>query len=307
MKILIAAPIRNRAWILPEYLSHLERLEYPKDKLAFHFVLNDSTDGSKGILQTWKVVMEKEYRYVRISEVNFNYPPDLAEEGRGRERNGYPRWKYSYKALSALRNLILNIAWLDTEADYLFSIDSDILVKPDVLNRLLEQKKEMIAALVKNDKKNAYNFLPFEFVIITDRVIEKLQNKLDTEKLKPFLYKLIDRDDLLYRLNLLGYTEKESWKIVSSCGKVEADLKETAKERHILPGDLFKVKTTGAVVLIFRRIFSNQQIRYFPGKWGYGGEDEGFCTGARKEGFESWVLSYLQEHIMDRNLDRNQS
>lgn len=167
MNILIACPIRNRAWILLDYLQGLYNLDYPKDKIAFHFILNDSSDKSKEILQDWKEVVEKEYRYVHISEVNFGYPPDWGED---RKNNKLNRVSKTYKTLSVLRNLILDSAWLDMKADYLFSVDSDILVNPDVLNKLIETEKDIVAALVRNGK-NAYNFLP-RIPCIPDRIFE---------------------------------------------------------------------------------------------------------------------------------------
>ncbi len=155
--ILIACPVRNRGWILPDYLRSLFNLDYPKDKIALHFILNDSSDESKKILRNWKESAEKDYRYIRISEVNFGYPSDWGEDRKNHKLN---RTSKTYKTLSVLRNLILDIAWLDMKADYLFSVDSDILVKPDVLNKLLETRKDIVAALVKTSG-NTYNFIPW--------------------------------------------------------------------------------------------------------------------------------------------------
>lgn len=158
--IIIACPIRNRDWILPEYLTRLEFLDYPKEKLAFHFILNDSTDESKYWLEQWKELNKENYRYIKIEEINFNYPEDHGAFGNGRDscsRLSITRSEYTYKALAQLRNKILDSAIEDTVADYLFSVDSDILINKNILKRLLATKKDIIAALICNGGDN-YNF-----------------------------------------------------------------------------------------------------------------------------------------------------
>lgn len=230
--ILIAAPIRNRSWILSEYLYFLSRLDYPKEKIAFHFILNDSSDSSAGILADWETAHEKEYRYIRISEVNLDYPHDWGEDRVVTAEAMLNRQNKTYKSLSVLRNLILDFAWLDIGAEYLLSVDSDILINSDIINKLLATGKDIVAGLISNGNAN-YNFMP-----------------------------------------LTGH-------------------------RNILPSDgLFEVTTTGAVMLISRKVFVNKLIRYSPEKTG---EDEGFCKSARTQGFKSYVLPEMQKHIMKRS------
>lgn len=225
--ILIGCPVRNREWILPEYLQALENLDYPKENLAFHFILNDSTDRSKEMLLTWKSVVESNYRYIRITELNFDYPEDWGETRITTNASSLTRKNKGYKALTVLRNLLLDLAWLDMKSDYLFSIDSDIIIKPDILLNLLQQKKHIIAGLVSNDSSN-YNFIPK--------------------------------------------------------GKT--------------PKGIMEVSITGSIILISRKIIDNKRIRYSPGKTG---EDEGFCLSAKAQGFKSYILNDLQNHIMRRN------
>jgi len=226
--ILIGCPVRNREWILPDYLQALENLDYPKENLAFHFILNDSKDKSKEILLNWKYeTMKDGYRYVRITELNFEYPEDWGETRITTNASSLTRKNKGYKALTVLRNLLLDLAWLDIKSDYLFSIDSDIIIKPDILSNLLQQKKHIIAGLVSNDVSN-YNFTPK--------------------------------------------------------GKI--------------PKGIMEVDVTGAIILISRKVIDNKKIRYSPGKTG---EDEGFCLSAKAQGFKSYILNDLQNHIMRRS------
>lgn len=163
-KILIVAPIRNRAWILPKYLEKLSMIRYPKYLISFYFIVNDSTDTSKMILEDWKKEKQDHYKSIEIKEVNFGYPNDWGEDRS--KKAEFPRQKYTYDALSKLRTKILDYARI-TDNDYIFSIDSDILVNKDILWNLLREKKDIIAGLLinnisANEKITAYNFLPLE-------------------------------------------------------------------------------------------------------------------------------------------------
>lgn len=155
-KVLVVAPVRNRMWILGDYLHGLYNLDYSREDISFHFLLNDSYDLSEEILRKWKQQRQREYRYIRISNMELGNLPDIGEAGLGREgsRRG------NYETFAFLRNTLLSAARLDREIKYIFSVDSDILVKPDCLKNLIATGKDIVAALIENGK-NAYNFLPF--------------------------------------------------------------------------------------------------------------------------------------------------
>lgn len=220
---------------MPRYLQHIENLNYPKENLAFHFLVNDSTDESKQILEDWKEEKDilEQYRYITISEVNLNYPSDPGETSQHRTATHQnKREDWSYHSLSFFRNMLLDLATLDKNTDFLFSVDSDILLTESILNKLLGSEKDIVAGMVVNGYRH-YNFI---------------HNP-------PF------RHDRMY----------------------------------LPPNDVFKVRVTGACILISRKVFSNKNIRYF---FTGSGEDEGFCATARNEGFNSFVLKEMQEHVM---------
>lgn len=139
-KILIAAPVRNRAWILKEYLAALRSLDYPRLFLGFFFLINDSTDSSEDIIKEFgeKIIKDSPeillFKYLHL-------------------RYGQEKWwrgQYSFSHLAELRNLILEF-FLASPCDYLFSVDSDVIVPPHTLNRLLSDQKDVVAALAPND------------------------------------------------------------------------------------------------------------------------------------------------------------
>jgi hypothetical protein len=145
-RVLIGCPVRNRAWILPAYLKALEALDHPEDQLQFAFILNDCTDASAEILRGFA-----QQHDVRLRELNC---------GDDQWQRGY----YSYTKLARLRNRLLE-ELLATDAHYLFSVDSDVLVPPHALRRLIQHHKPIVAARVPNDghlrrrKQGQCNFL----------------------------------------------------------------------------------------------------------------------------------------------------
>lgn len=163
-KILIAAPIRNRAWILNQYLACIDAIDYPRQNISSFFILNDCTDDSEKILEDWMVIKNKEtypnfgwkWGNIQVTTINFNAPSDMGENGMG--RSGLNRSIHTYKNLSILRNKILDYA-CEREFDYIFSIDSDIFIKSDILNKLIATGKDIVAALISNSGTD-WNFLP---------------------------------------------------------------------------------------------------------------------------------------------------
>lgn len=136
--ITIAAPVRDRAWILPNYLQRIYELNYPKSIIDLHFVVNDCTDNSFEILTEFKKKYSSKYHSIRIDVINQSTPAD--------HREFNVRNQYIYKHLSNLKNYIMS----KTRTDKLLFIDTDILVKPDVITKLLKHGKKIISGLIYN-------------------------------------------------------------------------------------------------------------------------------------------------------------
>lgn len=133
-KVMIGCPVRNRAWILPRYLEHISRLEYPRDKLEYCFIINNCTDDTRQILEDFA---RKQSIPVKLVIADFQ------------DKAGHTRGNYSFNRLAWLRNILLS-EFLKSSCGFLFSVDSDILVPPDVLSKLIEDECEIISALVCN-------------------------------------------------------------------------------------------------------------------------------------------------------------
>lgn len=136
--ITIAAPVRNREWILPNYLLKIFEINYPKSLIDLHFVVNDSSDKTFELLTEFKKDNKGLYNNIRIDVINNGMPED--------EREFNIRNKHIYKHLSNLKNYIMT----KTRTDKLIFIDTDILVESDVITKLLKHGKKIISGLIYN-------------------------------------------------------------------------------------------------------------------------------------------------------------
>lgn len=136
--ITIGSLVRNRAWILPDFLKHIEDIDYPKNLIEVIFIINDSTDDSLQILNNFKKEYNHHYKKITIEQYNRNAPED--------ERTVNTRKNYIYDHLAILRNYLMS----KVKTDYFLNIDSDILVPSNILINLLSHKKEAISSIIFN-------------------------------------------------------------------------------------------------------------------------------------------------------------
>jgi Anp1. len=148
--ITIAAPIRNRDYILNQYLDHIYKIRYPKHKIELLFVVNDSIDHSEEILRAFRNKYKNKYKRITIDTYNRNAPVDT--------RSTDTRDKHIYNHLSVLKNYIM----FKAKTEKLMFIDSDILVPHSVINNLLKSEKDIISGLIYNgylvDPKRPYKY-----------------------------------------------------------------------------------------------------------------------------------------------------
>jgi len=148
-KVMIGCPVRNRAWILPRYLESLERIEYPRSNIEYCFVINDCIDRTPCILE--------EFAARHGHQVKLIYH-DM------KSNRSHIRGQYNFHDLAGLRNILL-AAFIASDCQYLFSLDSDILVPPHALVQLIAADCDIIAALVCNGHElgddKIYNLLTY--------------------------------------------------------------------------------------------------------------------------------------------------
>jgi cellulose synthase/poly-beta-1,6-N-acetylglucosamine synthase-like glycosyltransferase len=151
-KILLSSPIRNRERTLPTLLGSILRLKYSKSLLGLFFLLNDSEDKSKDLLEQFREEYLSAFRYIEIEEVKLNTPPDVRARSLppAIQQKGFQRSKV-FQALGKIRNMILERFIKDEEAEFLFSVDSDMKLAENVLGVLIETGKDIITFPVYYD------------------------------------------------------------------------------------------------------------------------------------------------------------
>lgn len=254
-KVMIACPVQNRQEILPYYLECLYNIDYPKHLIFIYWIINNSNDDSLEILKTFKEQHEHEYNSICIEIFNNKkYPQD--------ERKQDVRVK-TYHFLSELRNKILKKC-AKSDCDFLFSSDSDILLNKDVLKRLLQHDKKIVANLIYNGYLYTPPDAPKDYDCISNAY--KYPNIL--REVAPRIYQHI-----------------VNYKI---------------KNPHTNPvGTLIEVEYSGASILIAKEVC--EKARYSHNDT-YG-EDEEFCFTARQAGYKIFCdISSFQFHVMNKDI-----
>lgn len=163
-KILISTPVSSRGWCLPYFLEHLYQLNFPKSQISFLFLVNNSIDNSQQILEDFKQQHIHEYNNIHIE--SFPSPRNMPQDVRIDEI----RKKFSYQHLSNLRNKSFEYATRNG-FDRIFSVDSDIMVLPETLNKLLTVNVDACAGVIWNGHKVAKSE-PWKY----PNILRKLEN-----------------------------------------------------------------------------------------------------------------------------------
>lgn len=159
MKIAIGSPIKNRAWILPEHLKSLENINW--DNKQYIFMPNNCSDNTIPILKDFQ--SKNSNTSIKILDT---------KEHVSEERTSYYLNNYSH--LADMRNLFIEFFLTDEsckDAEYLLSIDCDIIAIPETLKLLYKYSKpnKIIGAAISNlpnkklDGKVNSNFMKRSF------------------------------------------------------------------------------------------------------------------------------------------------
>lgn len=129
-RILIAAPVRQRPEIFKEYLNSLDHLNIPKDYIINKFFYLHNCPELADFLQTG------EYEFITDDSKLL------------KEENQQKKWtQKNFKALYQMRTALLRKA-AQEKYDYLFTVDSDILLHPNTLINLLKDNKSIVGNML---------------------------------------------------------------------------------------------------------------------------------------------------------------
>lgn len=144
--VLIGILVRNKAHTLPYFLTLLERLDYPKQRISLWIKSDDNVDNSIEILKKWLSSVKNKYHNVKVSfEKN-------GKKSVNQDQKGIGYWTDErFNHIIQLREEILNYGrqiW----ADYLLMLDADaFLTNPNTLDSLLSKNLPVVAPLLKSD------------------------------------------------------------------------------------------------------------------------------------------------------------
>ncbi|XP_045464720.1 glycosyltransferase 25 family member isoform X1 [Harmonia axyridis] len=170
--ILISILARNKAHTLPYFLSYLENLNYPKDRLSLWIQSDHNSDATIEILETWISSVQNKYHSIKK---DFIVTP-LRYEG----EIGFAHWtEERFQYIISLRESALEYArslW----ADYYLTLDCDVfLTNPETLNYLLSKDFVVVAPMLRS----AELYSNFWHGMTSDYYYYR------TEEYKPILYR----------------------------------------------------------------------------------------------------------------------
>ncbi|XP_062846901.1 procollagen galactosyltransferase 1 [Trichomycterus rosablanca] len=142
-RVLLGLICRNSAHSLPYFLGAIERLNYPKERIAIWVATDHNDDNTTYMLRDWLINVQKLYHYVewRPKEQPRAYD----------DEEGPKHWtNHRYAHVMKLRQAVLESA-REMWADYLMMVDCDnLLTNPNVLWELIKENKTIIAPMLES-------------------------------------------------------------------------------------------------------------------------------------------------------------
>ncbi|KAJ8419001.1 hypothetical protein AAFF_G00005000 [Aldrovandia affinis] len=142
-KVMIAILARNAAHSLPHYLGCIDRLDYPKDRIAIWAATDHSLDNSTAMLREWLKQVQSMYHYVEWRPME--EPHSYTDEW------GPKHWPTSrFNHVLKLRQAALRAA-RERWADYILFSDSDnLLTNPNVLTLMMAENLTLVAPMLES-------------------------------------------------------------------------------------------------------------------------------------------------------------
>lgn len=149
--VCISTLIRDRAWILPRYLESLYNLNFDKSKILIYWLINNSNDESEKLLRDFQKKYEHEYRKIIIEKVKNKDAPEYKRTIAKNPLGAKIYWRQVYENLACLRNKVIDKVLEINEIEWLFNVDSDILLNPEDLNILITSNHDIVSGIINND------------------------------------------------------------------------------------------------------------------------------------------------------------
>lgn len=253
-KILIGSPIHQKPNILKEFINSLEELNSDELEINYMFIDDNDIEESSEILEEFSrkhkdVII---YKSEKTSEYNCNEDTHFWSE--------QIMWK-----VAAFKDNIIKIA-VELNYDYLFLIDSDLIINPYTIKQLIKAEKDIISNIfwTKWDKSSGI-FVPQVW--------------------------LLDQYDQYFRYRGEEVSDEEAY-------RREIEFINKLKK----PG-VFEVGGLGACTLISRNALNSgvnfKEIKNIS----FIGEDRHFCIRAQALGFNLYVDTHYPAFHIYRESD----
>ncbi|XP_040264218.1 procollagen galactosyltransferase 2 [Bufo bufo] len=141
--VLVAIIARNAAHTLPYFLDCLDKLDYPKNRMAIWAATDHNSDNTTAVLREWLKSVQKLYHYIE-------WRP-MAEPQSYTDEFGPKHWPASrFAHVMKLRQAALRTA-REKWSDFIFYVDADnFLTNPQTLSRLMEENKTVVAPMLES-------------------------------------------------------------------------------------------------------------------------------------------------------------
>ncbi|XP_069792380.1 procollagen galactosyltransferase 2-like [Narcine bancroftii] len=147
-KVLLAIIARNAAHTLRHYLGCIDRLDYPKDRIALWAATDHNIDNTTAVLREWLKNVQPAYHYVEWRPMD--HPTYYADE------IGPKHWTSSrFSQMMKLRQMALKTA-REKWADYILFVDTDnFLTNEQTLNMMIAENLTVVAPML--DSSSLYS------------------------------------------------------------------------------------------------------------------------------------------------------
>ena len=152
MRILIAAPVRQKEEIFRYYLESLDNLEIPEGAEVNRFFIFHNCP------ELLPLIKDKSF-----------YAEYRTDESYKTDETSHHWTGTNVSHVAGMKNCILDFA-KKNNYDYVFFVDSDLILHPRTLNTLLDAKKDIVAEIIWTrwtpddiEAPNAWDYNMFEF------------------------------------------------------------------------------------------------------------------------------------------------
>lgn len=151
--VTIAILAKDKAHVLPYYLSLIEKQTYPASKIKLYIRTNNNTDSTAKILTKWVHQVKDRYSevYLDTSDV-----PESVQNFAPHEWN-----PMRFKVLGKIRQD--SIDWAIKKGTHYFVVDCDNFITSFTLEKLLETHLPVVAPMLRNGDDPAHLYSNFHY------------------------------------------------------------------------------------------------------------------------------------------------